>query len=255
MSGYGSLEFNEAVEYFQNKVNVPTEEWTDVVKEAHDIAFTVAGVTEGEMLADFNEAIDSAIVDGTTLEQFRKAFDSIVEQSGWEYEGERDWRTWVIYDTNMRQSYNAGREQQMQNPQLRKRRPYGQYIHGNPKEPREEHLAWDGKVVPLDDPWWQTHSPSNGWGCTCKKFMLSDADVERLGLVVESGGDLPYSGTSVFTDKNGVTHEVPEGVDYGFDYTPGVNDLKQLVEAAQESIATFPPMLQEMINDFLKGIK
>ncbi|MCS5516202.1 phage minor head protein [Pseudomonas qingdaonensis] len=57
--------------------------------------------------------------------------------------------------------------------------PYGLYRHGDALT-RPQHLAWDGTVLPLDDPWWSTHTPQNGWGCKCK-FMVSERDVEAAG--------------------------------------------------------------------------
>ena len=42
------------------------------------------------------------------------------------------------------------------------------YKHGNALEPRLQHLAWDGLVLSPDDPFWDTHAPPNGWGCTCR---------------------------------------------------------------------------------------
>jgi uncharacterized protein with gpF-like domain len=117
-----------------------------------------------DLLADLRGAIDKAISSGTPLAEFRKDFDALVDKHGWTYNGGRNWRTRVIYDTNLRQSYNAGRERQMADPELRKIRPYGLYRHGHSIVPRQEHLAWDGIVLPLDHPWWQTHTPSNGWG-------------------------------------------------------------------------------------------
>lgn len=36
-------------------------------------------------------------------------------------------------------------------PELRKKRPYGLYRHGDSAHPRPQHLAWNGTVLPLDD--------------------------------------------------------------------------------------------------------
>lgn len=48
---------------------------------------------------------------------------------------------------------------------------------------REQHKAWNGTVLPLNDPWWETHSPPNGFGCLCEKEFISkyemDAGLEK----------------------------------------------------------------------------
>ncbi len=99
-------------------------------------------------------------------------------------------------------------------------RPYWEYRHGDSAVPRPEHLAWDGLILPADDPWWQTHYPPNGWGCKCKVFALSARDLKRMG---KSGPDTaPDNGTYQWTDKKtGETHTVPKGIDPGWDYNVG----------------------------------
>jgi uncharacterized protein with gpF-like domain len=130
----------------------------------HTRAFVVAGVTRADMLMDFREAVEKSITDGMTLKEFRNRFDTIVEKTGWIYKGGRNWRSRVIFETNIRTAYSAGRWKQMTDPELLKTRPYLIYRHGDSIHPRELHLSWDNLVLPADDPWWQTHYPPNGWG-------------------------------------------------------------------------------------------
>lgn len=228
---HGSLPFQEQIDYFKGKTNLPTRAWTDIYAAEHDWAFVVAGTTKRELLADMRGAVEKAITTGRTLEQFRADFDRIVGQHGWEYNGSRGWRTRTIFETNLRQSYNAGREAQMADPELRKARPYGLYRHGDSAHPRPQHLAWDGTVLPLDDPWWSTHSPQNGWGCQCKKFMVSDRDVERQGLKVGPAPAVEYEDRTLGVNSpNGPrTVRVPVGIDPGFEYAPGQSRLTSAV--------------------------
>ena len=80
----------------------------------------------------------------------RKRFDEIVAKHGWKYKGGRDWRTRVIYDTNVLTSYAAGRWQQQAVKELR---PYWRYRHSIASEhPRHLHLERDGIVLHADDP-------------------------------------------------------------------------------------------------------
>lgn len=228
---HGSLPFQEQIDYFKGKTNLPTRAWTDIYAAEHNWAFVVAGTTRRDLLADMRGAVEKAITTGGTLEQFRKDFDKIVSQHGWEYNGSRGWRSRIIFETNLRQSYNAGREAQMADPELRKRRPYGLYRHGDSANPRPHHLAWDGTVLPLDDPWWSTHSPQNGWGCKCKKFMLSKRDVERQGLKIGPSPVIEYETRTIGVNSpNGArTVQVPVGIDPGFEYAPGQSRLAAAV--------------------------
>ncbi|MCY1390150.1 Phage Mu protein F like protein [compost metagenome] len=228
---YGSLPFKEQIDFFKSKVSLPTRAWTDVHAVEHDWAFVVAGATQRLLLADLRGAVQAAIEQGETLESFRKRFDEIVQRHGWQYNGERGWRTRTIWETNLRQSYNAGREAQMADPELRKRRPYGLYRHGDSRHPRPQHLAWDGTVLPLDDPWWSSHSPQNGWGCKCKKFMVGPRDLERMGLSVGPAPAVEYEERVIGQNSpNGPrTVQVPVGIDPGFEYAPGRSRLSDAV--------------------------
>lgn len=228
---YGSLPFKEQIDYFRSKVNLPTRSWTDIYTAEHDYAFVVAGAVKRDLLTDLRGAVEKSIASGTTLEQFRKDFDQVVGKHGWQYNGGRGWRTNVIWETNLRQSYNAGREAQMADPELRKRRPYAVYRHGDSAHPRPMHLSWNGTTLPLDDPWWATHTPQNGWGCKCKKFMVSARDVERMGLTVGSAPAIEWEDRVI--GKNSPegprTVRVPKGIDPGFEYAPGQSKLSGAV--------------------------
>lgn len=226
-AAYGSLPFAEQIAFFRRKLNLPTESWADVYQHEHDWAFVVAGANRDAIVADFRAAVEKAIADGTTLQEFRRDFDAIVARHGWDYSGGRNWRSRVIYDTNLNTSYAAGRWQQLQSA------PFWQYEHADWVEhPRPLHVAWDGLVLAKDDPWWQTHYPPNGWGCHCKVRGLWPRDLQRLGkagpdqapqvqwLEREIGKNSPLGPRVV---------RVPEGIDPGFEYAPGAARLRSAI--------------------------
>lgn len=220
---YGTVPFEDQIAFFRRKRNVLTESYLDVWESEHDTGFMVAGANRDDLLADLREAIRKAIDSGNTLEDFRRDFDRIVATYGWDYKGGRNWRSRVIYETNLRQSYNAGRWAQLQ--RLKKTRPWWRYRHSDAVEdPRPEHLAWDGLILHCDDPWWLTHFPVNGWGCQCYVEALSDRDLKRLG---KSGPDVapPINMGPVMIGLRSPggprTVMTPAGVDPGFGYAPG----------------------------------
>lgn len=213
------LEFKEAIDFFRQKVNVPTRRWNDIWQGAHARAFMVAGAMKAELLSDLRGAVDKAVTGGS-FQDFQKSFDTIAERHGWSYNGGRDWRTRVIYRTNMRAAYQAGRYRQMTDPDVLRHRPFWQYVHGDSKRPRPEHLAWDGLVLRADDPWWQTHFPTNGWGCSCRVRSVSKRDLKKAG---KDGPDkAPPVQLIPWTDRaTGETHQVPKGIDPGFAHNIG----------------------------------
>lgn len=163
---FESLPFQEAIEFLKKKLNVPTQHWDDLWRGMHSRGFMVAGAMLEDMVKDFHDAIDRAIAEGTTITDFRAVFDDVVARTGWQYHGARGWRTALIFNTNLQVAYSAGHYRQQTHPDVLAARPYWMYRHGDSVNPRPEHLAWDGLILPADDPWWDDHYPPNGWGCT-----------------------------------------------------------------------------------------
>jgi hypothetical protein len=48
--------------------------------------------------------------------------------------------------------------------------------------PREAHVALDGKAFRYDDPFWETYYPPNGWGCQCYVSTESEASAKKEGI-------------------------------------------------------------------------
>lgn len=174
--------FLPAIEYMrQREVNLPTRAWDDLWQGQHTRAFVVAGVMRDDMLADFRAAVDRAVVNGSSYDAFRKDFDAIVKRYGWQHTGSAAWRSRVIWQTNVRTSFMAGRYAQMTDPAVLKQMPYWLYDHTTILNPREEHRQWDGLVLRHDDPWWNSHYPPNGWGCNCRVRPLSERQLRKMG--------------------------------------------------------------------------
>ncbi|WP_233487543.1 phage minor head protein [Thalassovita gelatinovora] len=198
---------------------VPTSRWDDLRHSAHDRAFMVAGATKADLLADLAQAVDKAIEKGTSLEEFRRDFRQIVEDHGWHgwtgegTKGGEAWRTRVIYRTNAKTSYAAGRWAQLMEGGFK----YGVYRHGASREPREWHLAWDGLILPIDHPFWQTHAPPNGWGCSC---YVNGA--RSMKGAIRLGGD-PSKRLPPDWDKIDPRTGAPAGIDKGWAYAPGAS--------------------------------
>jgi hypothetical protein len=233
--------FNEQLEFFRQKLNLPTEKWDDIMREAHDRAFVVAGAADADLLQDLRNAIDKAISQGKGIEEFRRDFKQIVKTRGWTgwtgegSKGGEAWRTRVIYQTNMTTSYAAGRWKQLTDPEYLKLRPNWKYRHNDSvQHPRPEHLLWDGVVLPANHPAWLTHFAPNGWGCECW------IEAARNG---EKVTDPPY-GWNKINPATGA----PFGIDRGFDYAPGASIKPQLRKIVDEKKQRLDPELAEALE-------
>lgn len=211
--------FAEQVAAFRLRLGnlVPTARWDDIIGAEHDRAFMVAGATKADLLADLGAAVDASIASGESLEQFRGRFREIVATHGWHgWTGEgtaagEAWRTRVIYRTNAATTYAAGRFAQLKAGDF----PIWVYRHGNSREPRLQHLAWNGLTLAADDPFWDQHYPPNGWGCSC--FVVgarSDAGARRVGGNPEKSFDPAWTNIDPKTGE-------PPGISKGWGHAPG----------------------------------
>lgn len=207
--------FEEQAKYFEKKLNLKTNSYLDVLGEEHDYFFMVAGANRNEVLTEFRQAIDDAILNGETLENFRKRFDEIVAKTGWEYNGGRNWRTRIIYDTNVYGAYNRGRLQK--HLELAEDMPYWEYQHNDNAHPRPQHVAWDGLVLRYDNPFWKYHYPIKAYGCHCTVQALDDFDLQHYGKKVSPTPEIEFEQKTVgVRSGNPRVVTVPKGVDVGF---------------------------------------
>ncbi|MBV6636417.1 MAG: hypothetical protein KI788_10975 [Mameliella sp.] len=239
--------FKEQVAAFRLRLGnqVPTAKWDDLWKAQHDRAFMVAGAAKADLLADLAKAVEKSIAEGTSLEEFRRDFRQIVERRGWHgWTGEgtkkgEAWRTRIIYQTNMRTSYAAGRHAQLVEGGFK----YWVYRHGGALEPREQHLAWDGLILPADHPFWATHYPPNGWGCSC--YVVG---ARSLRQAIRLGGNPKVTLPENWRDLNQKTGE-PDGIDRGWGYAPGGSVVDEVRKQIRHKAGALPEGLSTALTE------
>lgn len=228
--------FQEAIDFLKQKVALPSRTWRDLAGNAHDRGLVVAGAMQQALIEDFAAAIRQ-FPEGMDRVTWRAEFERIVKKHGWtgwtgeESEAGRAWRARVIYDTNLKTAHAAGLYKQMTSPAELKRRPYWKYIHGyerTPEVPRDEHLAFDGKVFRADDPIWNKIFPPNGWGCSCGVEPLAPEELADLG---KEGPDDPPALETEYVMDRATGQRVPKtkGIDFGWDHAPGKDWARGIV--------------------------
>lgn len=225
MTDPAQLPFKEAIDFFKQKTKLPTSGYSDVWQEQHSLSFVVAGAQTDALVTDFYNAMLAAKEKGTGYAAFKQDFDTIVSKHKWAHNGTPGWRSKVIYDTNMQAAYNAGRWQQQW--ALRDEMPYLQYVHTTREHPRPWHKAWNGTILPITSPWFDTHYASNGYGCKCRIDPLTKSQAESLWKAAGKTGPDPepvVEWDDVVVGKNGSnprTVRTPKGIDPGFAHNPG----------------------------------
>jgi hypothetical protein len=176
-----------------------------------------------------------------------------------------DRRLKTIYDTNTRSAYQEGRWERSQESTAH---PYLMYRVGPSRHHRQEHLDWDGLVLPKDDPWWNSHYPPNGWGCKCWTMAVSEARKERLeksGVTVppthdgQPGYTVPVKTQAPPTryrwyenERKGIIERIPEGITPGFNWNVGQGGRR--VPAIQQTIRKIREETPEQYDEVIKSL-
>lgn len=263
----------EAIRFFEDKEIWPSFSYLDVWREEHATVFTVAKTVEYDVVAAIHAAARKALVEGQTFQQFQKELTPILQKAGWwgkktmvdpktgeeklvELGSPRRLKT--IFQTNMRTAQAAGQWERIQ--RTKDGLPYLLYTLGPSKEHRVEHVGWYGTCLPVDDPWWKTHMPPNGWGCKCRVRQVSQWEYDRLK---KTGVPAPEAPPILGPDGRPTGHRaqknvpirasappegqpqrwvntrtgeeelVPYGFDPGWDYNAGIVGLAERQQQAQ----------------------
>ena len=241
----------EAIEFFRAKGFQIAFSWQDVWGDEHARAFTVAKAMRLDVLRDIREAVDSAIADGTTLVQFQKDLTPILQAKGWwgrqlvtdplggrrvraQLGSPRRLRT--IFDTNVRSAHAAGKWERIQ--RTKGRLPFLRYSAVLDTRTRPKHRAWHGTVLPVDDPWWDTHFPPNGWHCRCQPQQFSQDMLDAQGFEPTPRPRSPAR--RHVNNRTGEITRVPDGIDPGFAHNIGKASVRGLVPPERPGILPTP---------------
>lgn len=216
--------------------------WRDVWQEEHRVAFTVAKAMSLDVLETIRDAVDRALAEGVTFAEFKGRLEPLLRAAGWwgrrtmtdPLTGEQvqaqlgsDRRLKIIFNTNLRMAYAAGQWRRIE--RRKEARPYLIYDAIMDSRVRPEHAAWNGIVLPVDDAFWRTHMPPNGWNCRCTVRQLAPRDLERDGLRVSDPPSIEWE--AWVDNRHGRVIPVPKGIDPGFAANPGRVDRLAEAEA------------------------
>ena len=199
-------------------------------------------------MLDVKSALEDALKEGKTLHQFKTELTPILQKKGWWGKGETinpktgekelvqlgsPRRLKTIYDANKRSARASATWQRAQ--ATKKFAPYFIYELGPSQKHREEHKGWQGKIRPIDDPFWNYAMPPNGWGCKCFVTQITKAMAEKLGGV---SPHLPLE----FKSKtiNGVEIKYLKGVDVAWSSNSGKFRNKVLSETLENKLLKSP---------------
>ena len=223
----------EVLRFFEEKRLQPSFDWRDVWAEEHAVAFTVAKTTGFDVLEDIREELNAALREGLPFAEFKKRLEPRLRAKGWwgrrevidpktgevvraQLGSRRRLRT--IYQANVRTARAAGQWERAQ--RTKRMLPYFEYRLGPSRKHRQQHVSWAlaPTILPVDDPFWDTHYPPNGWGCKCWLRQISKREAARLGGPTEPP---PITWREYHNPRDGRTYRIPDGIDPGWQTNPG----------------------------------
>lgn len=251
-----------ALEYIKNKKLKPAFSYKDVWNEEHISSFTVAKIMQLEALKNIKDAVEKAVENGETLEQFKKN----IKKKNIKHEYElSDFRLRTIYETNLRSAYMKGRFDRAYSSDAH---PYLMYKVGPSKNHRPEHLAWNGLILDKNDPFWLSHNPPNGWSCKCYTVAVSKQRKERYeneGITVNIDGKVekieaklkaPKITYKTYVNKrNGTISKVPAGIEPSFNFNQGSydRDLVLFNDFMKKAKKSFPKRFENIAETILRN--
>ena len=253
----------EVVKYFKNKGITPSYSWKDVFEREHAYNFTVAKATEIDVLTSLKEDIQKAIDEGLSFRSYQKIAESRLQKLGWwgkvstvdPKTGEKTLtqlgskrRLETIFNTNIRTSNASGKWDRIQ--RTKKLLPYLQYKLGSARVHREEHKTYENKVLPVDDAFWSTHYPPNGWGCKCWVRQITKREAENLGI--SESPERPY--TEVLNERTGKVEKKYDGVSLGFASNSGIERATTLSNFLNDKVEKINiDMAHSVIKDTIQS--
>ena len=236
----------EASRFLANKGWRPAFGFLDVEAEEHAAAFTVAKATSLDVLRDIREEVQAALDQGQTFETFKRDLRPRLQARGWWGRSvmtdpatgeEREVtlgtprRLRTIYDANLRSARAAGQWERIQ--RTKRAMPYLAYRLGPSERHRPHHAAKEWLVLPVDDPFWSSWYPPNGWGCKCWVMQITRARAEALGIDESPAVDT----REWINQRTGEARQVPVGIDPGWERNPGQMRMRNVQDAFTTKLA------------------
>ena len=189
-------------EYLQSKNAEIHFDYDEIMHDAHKKTFTIAKMTDLDLLKDMQNSLAQAFKEGTPFEEWKQSVKPMLAKKGWLgrikvkdpksgeekeiYVGNRRLKT--IYDTNMRTAYAKARYES----QMKSAGEYFRYTAVLDSKTRPAHRRLHGTTLPKNDKFWDTNYPPNGWNCRCKVQVLTEAEVRARGITpLADGSFLP----------------------------------------------------------------
>ena len=170
----------QAVQFARSRKVLLPAEYYSLDLTSRQYASTVSYLAGLDQIESVLSSAYKVLESGGTFADFQK----LVDESGIELsEAHLD----NVFRTNIQNAYARGKWSHQQ--QNKDKRPYLEYMAINDSRVRPTHLALDGVIRHIDDPFWQKYYVPNGFRCRCTTNAITEKQAIRKGIT--SNEDLP----------------------------------------------------------------
>ena len=171
-----SISYADALRYARDKRVVLSDEFYLLDLNARQYATTVSYLASLDQIGTVINLTNRAIKDGSTFQEFQKAVgEAGIELSPHHLDN--------IFRTNIQNAYAHGIWTQQQKNKAN--RPYLKYSSLTDSRVRPSHLALNNIIRHIDDSFWLTHYPPNGFQCRCGVDALTEAQAKKLSITID----------------------------------------------------------------------
>lgn len=173
---------DEAAEFIASKPVVARDVYNQLLPELKARAFTIAGIESANVVQDIRDTIATLPQGGDWSKIKKQLVDELhpflANPENPDNTAAAERRAELLIRTHGFQAYQASSYAVMD--RQRDAFPFWQYLSMQDGRVRHTHAALDGKVLPADHPFWDTHFPPWEWGCRCTAVPLTEADAAEI---------------------------------------------------------------------------
>ena len=174
--------FEAALKAYRRRVPMTDEDFQELLDQNHEVAFKIADINSLELVFDVWQALDRSLENGTDFRTFKKEFGARLKEQWSGTSKQKATRLATVFRNQTQQSYNHGRYLQMEEPELKRLRPYRLFDAVRDKRTSKICKDCNGTLLPADDPWWDSHVPPLHHACRSTVRSLRARDAARRGV-------------------------------------------------------------------------
>lgn len=188
--------FEEALDWFRERMPLTAELLETLGVYAGERAWTIAGVSQLDILLEVFVALERAVATGASVSDFKKSVRAKLEA---EWGGPKAGRIELIFRNASQTAYNAGRYRQMS--EVTDLRPYWMFDAILDSRTTETCSSRNGVVLAHGDPFWKSNWPPLHHNCRSSVRALTEDSAKRRGITDTPPTDAPSGGFGKSPDE------------------------------------------------------